>query len=72
MVCIDDWVKDAPTAVCTTCESSNIGVAGAVGFLFLIILALVVVLAVNRKYPEGQLRPLLNVWQERWLCSVGG
>ena len=63
MVCIEDWVKDAPTAACKPCENSDIGVAAGVGFLFLGIFAIIVVVAVNRKYPEGQLRPLLNVWQ---------
>ena len=64
MSCSDGWARSGSKTLCTKCDVTWLSVLSSLGVGILFIVGFVGLLFINRKYPSGALRPLLNAWQQ--------
>ena len=64
MVCSRGWARWGSNEPCKECKLDAGGVIGSVCLILLGLLILIVFLYLNRKFPDGSLRPVINTWQQ--------
>ena len=64
MVCSDGWARWSSNEPCKKCELDVWSVIGSIFLIFLGLAILGVFLKLNRKFPDGAMRPMINGWQQ--------
>jgi hypothetical protein len=64
MVCSDGFARSGSTSLCTKCDVTWVSVFASLGVGVLVLVGFVCLLKINRRFPSGALRPLLNAWQQ--------